>query len=97
MHAFSAPATRIAERVPIPLGTGTHEVDFWTLDADGVDLYFVEDPGLYGRAGFTVIVRRYGDNHIRFALLCRAALEISRRSFRRIFSIATTGRPGCCR
>jgi starch synthase len=82
MHAFSAPATRIAERVPIPLGTGTREVNFWTLDADGVAVYFVEDMGLYGRSGlYGDQFGDYGDNHVRFALLCRAAMEIARRYF----------------
>jgi len=82
MHALDAPATRIAERVPILLGTGSREVGIWTLDADGVTLYFVEDSGLYGRDGlYGDRYGEYGDNQLRFALLCRAALEIARRFF----------------
>jgi len=82
MQALRAPASRIAQRVPVPLGFGTRYVDIWTLDSNGVTFFFVDDMGLYGRDGlYGDRYGEYGDNHVRFALLCRAALEIARRFF----------------
>ncbi len=82
MHALSAPAVRIADHVSIPLGSGFRDVNIWSLDSQGVTIYFVEDMGLYGRDGlYGDRYGEFGDNHVRFALLCRAAIEIARRFF----------------
>jgi starch synthase len=82
MHAAAAPAQRVMERLPIPLGATHYDVDIREMKQDGVTLYFVEHAGLYGRAGlYGDIHGEFRDNHIRFALLARAALEISRRRF----------------
>jgi starch synthase len=82
MHALSAPAARIADHVSVPLGSGTRDVNIWWLDSQGVTVYFVEDMGLYGRDGlYGDRYGEFGDNHVRFALLCRAAMEIARRFF----------------
>jgi len=82
MQALSAPATRIADHVSIPLGSGARDVNIWWLDSQGVSIYFVEDMGLYGRDGlYGDRYGEFGDNHVRFALLCRAAMEIARRFF----------------
>ncbi len=56
-----------------------HDVQFWRVDDAGVTHLFVDHPmfhrgGLYGDAQGT-----FRDNHIRFAVLCRAALEVPRR------------------
>jgi starch synthase len=49
----------------------------------GVPYFFVDCPALYGRAGiYGEAGRDYTDNHIRFALLNLAAIEIARRFFR---------------
>jgi starch synthase len=82
-----APATRAFRGLRIPLAGRIYEVDIWKLTAaegaTGRETLFLVDqpelfdrPGLYGDAGGD-----YGDNHIRFALLSKAALEISRRVF----------------
>jgi len=83
MHAAAAPAQRVIERLPIRLGWAQYDVDVWEMKQDGVITYFVEHAGLYGRAGlYGDIYGEFRDNHIRFALLAKAALEISRRRFR---------------
>src|SRR4051794_29219368 len=80
MDAVTTPAQRIIERLPIPLGSGGYEIDVWELKADTVTVYFIGNDGLYGRAGLYGDAHgEFGDNHIRFALLSKAALEISRR------------------
>ena len=82
-----APATRAIRGVRIPLAGRVYEVEIWKLSAAGgasgrETLFLVDQPelfdrpGLYGDAGGD-----YPDNHIRFALLSKAALEISRRLF----------------
>ena len=43
--------------------------------ADGVDVVFVEHPPFYDRP---VLYGEYGDNRLRFAFLCRAAIEYLR-------------------
>jgi starch synthase len=82
MQALTAPATRIADHVSVTLGSGVRDVNIWSLDAQGVTVYFVDDMGLYGRDGlYGDRYGEFGDNHVRFALLCRAAMEIARRFF----------------
>ena len=50
---------------------------------DGVRYFFVDCPPLYDRAGiYSESGYDYLDNHLRFGLLCRATLEISRHIFR---------------
>jgi starch synthase len=77
-----APATRALRGVRIPLAGRVYEVEIWALTAGEGTLFFVDQPelfdrpGLYGDGGWD-----YADNHIRFALLSKAALEISRRLF----------------
>lgn len=90
MNAAEAPASRTIDRLAVPLGSGSIDVSVWEMSspvgAGSVTHYFIENaalygsesrgPGLYGDARGD-----YPDNHIRFAVLCRAALEISRRLF----------------
>ncbi|MDE3198825.1 MAG: glycogen synthase GlgA [Acidobacteriota bacterium] len=82
MNALKAPAVRVGERIPVPLGYGTRGVDIWSIESDGVMMFFVDDPGLFGRDGlYGDRHGEFGDNHLRFATLCRAAIEIARRYF----------------
>lgn len=82
LGARAAPATRVIRALRIPLGTRIYEVAVWELIEGETRLYLVDQPelfdrpGLYGRGGVD-----FPDNHIRFALLSKAALEISRRVF----------------
>ncbi len=76
------PPRRVLQGLSIPLGSGFYAADVWELDENGVAIYFVDNPALYGRAGlYGDAAGDFPDNHIRFAFLCKAALEISRRLF----------------
>jgi starch synthase len=82
MHAGDAPAQRVISRLPISLGPATYDVDIWEMSSGGVTNYFVGNAELYGREGlYGDRDGDFSDNHIRFALLCKAALEISRLLF----------------
>ena len=64
------------------LGGGHYECDVYKKVFRGTQFFFVDHLGLYGRDGF--YGDRYGDfgdNHIRFALLCSAALGVARYLF----------------
>jgi starch synthase len=74
-HGFA----KTAHSVRIHLGTGPLDVHFSHARIDGADHLLVEHalfdrPGLYGNQEGS-----YRDNHLRFALLSRAAIEASRR------------------
>jgi starch synthase len=76
-------AARMIRNLRIPLGSRILEVSIWELRSGDVTCYFVDHPGLFDRPGL------YGDrdgdfpdNYIRFAVLSKAALEVSRRLFR---------------
>lgn len=66
-------------RLALPAAGTEHEVGLWrVVDAHGVHHWLVEHPmfdrdGLYGDVHGT-----FGDNHLRFTVLCRAALEATR-------------------
>lgn len=81
MGARDAPATRVIDGLPIVLGSGIYPVSIWQLIGGDPRIYFLDHavynrPGIYGDQ-----TGEFGDNHIRFALLSKAALEISRRLF----------------
>ncbi len=81
-NAKDAPAKKVVSQLPIPLGTAAYEVDIWQSQASGVTFFFVDHAGLFGRAGlYGDQGGNFPDNHIRFAVLSKAALEISRRLF----------------
>jgi starch synthase len=75
-------ARRIYDRLPVWLGADRHDCSVW-LAANDPPVYVVDcpplfdRPGLYGEAGLD-----YPDNHIRFAVFCKAALAVARNIFR---------------
>jgi starch synthase len=82
MDAATAPASLVYENLWIPVGSRYYNTSIWELRTESVITYFVDQPELFDRPGL------YGDhhgdfpdNHIRFALLSKAALEISRLLF----------------
>ncbi len=82
MRAADAPASRVIDRMPVPLGDEQFDVAVWSMATGSVTQYFVESAALYGRNGlYGDAAGDFPDNHIRFAVLARAALEISRRLF----------------
>lgn len=67
---------------PIWMGGKNYDAGLFRIDK-GAAYYFLDCPALYGRSGYyNDADGDYPDNHIRFALLSRAALEIARRIFR---------------
>jgi len=82
MGALQVQAERINTRLPLELGGWHFDPAVCRYESDGVVYFFVEHAGLYGRDGlYGDKYGDFGDNHLRFALLCRAALEISRLYF----------------
>ena len=86
MNAGNAPAERVIENLAVPLGARDVEVSVWAMSkhvgSGSVASYFVENAALYSRKGlYGDSTGDFPDNHLRFAVLSRAALEISRRMF----------------
>jgi len=74
--------------MPVPLGSEMIDVAVWSMrtsswtGSGSVTHYFIENAALYGRDGlYGDASGDFPDNHIRFAVLARAALEISRHLF----------------
>jgi starch synthase len=64
------------------LGGGYYEVDIFRRDVRGVAFFFVEHAGLYGRDGiYGDRFGEFGDNPVRYAVLCGAALGVARYLF----------------
>jgi len=82
MDARSAPARRVIDSIIIPVGSNLYDVSVWQLDSGEARMFFVDHPGLYYRDGLYGDANGdFSDNHIRFALLSKAAIEVSRRLF----------------
>ena len=66
------------QRIPLRLGSRSFTFTAYTEAAseDGVQRYFIHCPALYGRPS---LYTDDGDEHLRFALLSRAALECCQR------------------
>ena len=76
-------STRIADGMRISVGPDAFTVAIDQVEREGVRYLFVDCPPLYARAGiYSEDSIAYVDNHIRFALLNQAALEIGRSIFR---------------
>ena len=88
LSAAEAPARRVIWSLRIPMPSGDQEIGISemaspaTVAGGSVTVYFIDAPKLYGRPGlYGDKAGDYPDNHIRFAVLARAALEVSRRLF----------------
>ena len=74
---------RVAENVVIWLGAAFYRTEIYVAVERGVPFFLVDCPQLYDRHGlYASGGKDYPDNPVRFALLCRAALEVVRRLFR---------------
>ena len=81
--AVLGPAERVYDRMPINLGTVIYDVSIRRVVQNDVTFFFVEEDSLYGRDElYTEAGKDYPDNHIRFGVLCRAALGVVRSLFR---------------
>jgi len=77
-----AGARRVYDRLTIWLGGSGYETSVYQLGEE-VPYYFLDCPRLYDREGLYGTAKGdFPDNHIRFAVLSRAALEVARRLFR---------------
>ncbi len=82
MAAKNAPATRVLRDLRIPLGARVFDVSIWQFQSGDTTVFFVDQPELFDRPGlYGDADGDFPDNHIRFALLSKAALEIARRLF----------------
>ena len=76
-------ADRVYHQLPVWVGTHQFNCAIDRAIYKGVPYFFVDAPALFDREGiYNVGGHDYDDNHLRFALLSRAALEVSRRIFR---------------
>ena len=90
-------ARRVYDSLPVWLPPRRYDTTIYQIERE-IPFYLVDCPplydrkGLYGEAGVD-----YPDNHIRFAVLARAALAFAGACSGPIFCTATTGRRGWCR
>ena len=82
---YKGGAAKDARRIydlTIWLGSSRYDTSIYQAGGD-VSYYLLDCPPLYGRDGFYGTAKGdFPDNHIRFAVLARAALEVARRLFR---------------
>jgi starch synthase len=82
MEARNAPSSLVIQDLPIFLNNRTYNAAIWEMPSNGTVLYFVDQPELFDRPGlYGDGAGDFPDNHLRFALLSKAAIEISRRLF----------------
>jgi starch synthase len=76
-------ARRVVDSLPVWLGGSRFDTTVYRIDRE-VPFLFLDCPPLYDRPGglYGDASGDYPDNHLRFALLSRGALEIARRLFR---------------
>jgi starch synthase len=75
-------ARRVYDRLPLYLGPAGFDVSIYRAAAD-YPVFLVDCPPLFERKGFYgESGMDYPDNHIRFAVFCRAALAVARSFFR---------------
>ncbi len=76
-------AERIYDDLPVWLGSTLYGTSIERVVERGVSYLFVNCPPLFDREGiYNIGDKDYPDNHVRFGVLCRAAIEIARRIFR---------------
>ncbi|HUA86938.1 MAG TPA: glycogen synthase GlgA [Bryobacteraceae bacterium] len=81
--AHVLPSERVRHAMPVALGPHRFSIDVDLVMHRGVRYFFLDCPPLYDRAGiYNEGGWDYRDNHIRFGLLNRGAIEIARNIFR---------------
>jgi starch synthase len=74
---------RVYDSLPVFLGPARWDTSILQTSIGGVPYFLVDCPPLYDRASLYAEANvDYPDNHIRFAVLCRAALSVYRYLFR---------------
>src|SRR5436190_11611823 len=79
-----AGAERYFQDLPVWMTGGYYQCAIDRIDKGGVPYLFLNCPPLYGRNGYygDRAGGDYGDNHVRFAVLSRAAITVAARIFR---------------
>src|SRR5215469_1108611 len=73
---------RVYDTLPVFLGTDRYDTAIYQAPEE-FPLYLLDCPPLFGRKGlYGENGEDYPDNHIRFAVFCRAALGVARNIFR---------------
>src|SRR5260370_36068236 len=81
--AYVPQMRRVYNNLRFQMAGRSYQVDIRQLDWNGIPFYFLDCPALYAREGlYGDLGSDYPDNHIRFAVLCRAALTVARWLFR---------------
>jgi starch synthase len=81
-NRYPTPVQEVYRNLRIALGKG-YNVDIYACGLHDVPFYFVDCPELYDRDGiYNSGGEEYQDNHLRFAVLSMAAIEVARRIFR---------------
>jgi len=81
-NRYPTPVQEVYRNLRIALGKG-YNVDLYACALHDVPFYFVDCPELYDRDGiYNSGGADYPDNHLRFAVLSMAAIEVARRVFR---------------
>ena len=82
-HIALDDAVRVWDNLVTWPGWFSIPVDIYAITRRGVTFYLVDHPGLYDRPGiYSVNGHDFGDNHVRFSVLCHAALGVARHLFR---------------
>lgn len=82
VNRYPAPVREVYRNLRIGLGKG-YNVDIYECIEQGVPFFLVDCPELYDRDGiYNSGGVDYGDNHLRFAVLSMATIEVARRIFR---------------
>lgn len=77
------PPTEVWRNLQVPIGPHVFQADIFRADRCGVAFYFVDCPPLFGRHGIYGDARGdFADNHLRYGVLCLAALGVVRHLFR---------------
>ena len=77
-----AKTRRVFDSLPLRLGGARYDTSLYAA-GEGVSYYLLDCPPLYDRAGlYGDADGDFPDNHIRFAVLARGALELARHLFR---------------
>ncbi|MDX2267133.1 MAG: glycogen synthase GlgA [Bryobacter sp.] len=77
-----SPEELVYRNLRVYLGSGFYECDIYRKELRGTPYFLVEHLGLYGRDGlYGDRYGDFGDNHIRYGLLCGVAIGIARYLF----------------
>ncbi|HVT92428.1 MAG TPA: glycogen synthase GlgA [Bryobacteraceae bacterium] len=77
------PPREVWRHLPVPIGPHVFQTDIYRTDRQGVAFFIVDCPALYGRHGIYGDAKGdFSDNHLRYGVLCLAALGVIRHLFR---------------